>query len=122
MKTSSNFLFVVLFCLFGVACEREIKLPAPGSEVTSETLQLAVSSSTCVLKGESLTVYDPDSQDFEAYNSDNYTVEWKIGDVRAGTGIRIECVCGNTYTVKVTDETTGNTGEMEYVAIDCDDE
>lgn len=123
MKTSNIIFLIALLSIFTYSCEETVELPTPEPSVTLAPLPLAISSSTCTLQGESLTVINPDTQDFEAYASDDFSVEWLTGDGKvAGTSHRLECACGKTFKAVVTELATGVSAEIEHTAIDCDDE
>ncbi len=123
MKTTFFSLLVSFISLSIISCEKGDGLQSiPPEQSISEPLPLAISSSVCILEGESLIVYNSETQDFEAYNSDTYVVEWNVGFEQVSTGYRIECVCGKTFSVVVTDIDAGISAQMEYTAFDCGSE
>lgn len=123
MKTLNIIFLIALLSFFTTSCEESIDMPTPEPSATLVPLSLAINTSTCTLQGESLTIVNPDNQDFEAYASDEFLVAWIVGDGKVvGNGHRMECACGNTYKTVVTELATGNSAEIEYTAIDCDDE
>ena len=122
MKTPIQFILFFLLCLSVISCKKEDQLPLPEQLTPRQPLPMAIHSSTCILSGESLIVYDPNTSHFETYNADIFIVEWKIEDIQVGSGTHLECACGTTYTVMITDLTSGEIGKMDYTAIKCPNE
>ncbi len=109
---------LALLTFFVTSCEEERQFPGVSDSVP---LLIAIQSDVCCREGESLTVYEPNNNDFQIFDEDNYSVEWKVGNVIVASGSRIECVCGNSYKVVVTDLATGETAQAKHTPIECAD-
>ncbi|MCF8244173.1 MAG: hypothetical protein K9J37_03665 [Saprospiraceae bacterium] len=122
MKNLIIFIQISLLSFSVISCEKKtVELPSNNEEAGTMPLPIAIHSDVCYWEGESLTVFNPETGNFQTYNQDVYAVVWKIGAEQVGSGTRLECVCGATYTVVVEQVVTGASAQMDYTAVDCRD-
>ena len=142
MKKAIVFVSALLF-LF--SCEKEalLEIPKParhaGKEPSYDALaspqemespmnaakrimpfEIAIRSSFCYAGGESLTVYNPQSNNSLYFQSPAFHVEWFRGGVLVEKGITLDCACDFEYVAKVIHLASGRTAMLKYRAVPCE--
>ena len=123
MKTLSNLSGVLLAVLFLVSCVKQSYYPLPDMIAfdTQESLPMAIYNTTCYARDENLIVYHLEFASFDFDDSDNYVVEWRVGEQLVGSGAQLHCACGMTVEVLVRNLATGQSGKLRYTLVNCVD-
>lgn len=82
--------------------------------------EIAIRSSFCYAGGESLTVYNPQSNNIGYYQSPAFHVEWFRDGILVEKGITIGCACDFEYVAKVIHLASGRTAMLKYRAVPCE--
>ncbi|MCB9340646.1 MAG: hypothetical protein H6577_21190 [Lewinellaceae bacterium] len=130
MKTTIIQTGIIISFLLLSACEEQLDVDVKSNDLPTTTqevavpadLPVAIYSNACYREGEVLTVYNPKTQDFQAYSSSDYIVKWIAEGEIINQGVSIQCVCNKKLTIDVTEISTGFNNTLEYQATKCHDE